>query len=316
MHHATIAALVATAMLACGGDDGDPMLGDPTILVGRFNVDLVAPVAATGSVGYTALIGVIYDKPQPEAVIWDPVNSDGACTLLTPRVPFCASPCGGSAVCVANDVCEPYATKQVVGTIHVRGLLASSGAATEFDLAPIAGNYQVPGDVRLAYPGFADGAAITLQAAGSDFTGRFTLAGTGIAPLELTSVDPALAREQAVALTWTAAATGATSEIAVQLDISHHGGSNGKIVCRAPDTGALTLSAPLMTQLLDLGAAGFPTIIVGRTATTSAVISAGRVDLVLSSTIERPVTVPGIQSCIESDDCPPGQTCQTDLTCR
>ena len=64
-----IALLTACLPLAaCGGDDGgatgdagpDAMLGDPDTLVGRFNVDLVAPVAATpetpASDGYTSVL--------------------------------------------------------------------------------------------------------------------------------------------------------------------------------------------------------------------------------------------------------------------
>ena len=72
-----------TALAACGGDDGsagpdagvDAMLGDPDTLVGQFTIDLVAPVPATetepATEGYTSVLGVVYDKPQPQAIIWD-----------------------------------------------------------------------------------------------------------------------------------------------------------------------------------------------------------------------------------------------------
>ena len=137
-----------------------------------------------------------------------------------------------------------------------------------------------------------------------------------IGPLQLTSADPALARDQPTTLTWSPPVGGGASRVWLQLDISHHGGSKGKIECDAPDTGSLTMSAMLMTRLLDLGAAGFPTVIVTRKATSSTLVTAGRVDLVLSSKVEQPVTVPGIQSCTEDTDCTPPQTCQNDLTCR
>ena len=132
----------------------------------------------------------------------------------------------------------------------------------------------------------------------------------------MTSSEPALARDLPLTLTWNAPVGGGASRIAVALDISHHGGSKGKIDCDAPDTGSLTMSAMLMTRLLDLGAAGFPTVIVTRKATSSALVTAGRVDLVLSSKVEQAVTVPGIHSCTEDGDCTAPQTCQSDLTCR
>ncbi|HVV86566.1 MAG TPA: hypothetical protein VHE35_26090 [Kofleriaceae bacterium] len=316
----------ASAIAACGGDDGgatadagvDAMLGDPDTLVGQFTVDLVAPVAATetepASDGYTSVLGVVYDKPQPQAVIWDVMLTDGSCVLRIPRVPFCETPCGGSAVCVDDDTCEPYATKQDVGTVHADGLM-TTGGATAFDLISIAGSYQAPGDVHLAYPAFAPGGQLQLAAAGSAFTPAFTLTGTGIAPLQVTSPDPALARNQPTTITWAPPAGGGASRVTLLLDISHHGGSKGKIECDAPDNGTLTLSAELMTRLLDLGAAGFPTVIVTRQATSSALVTSGRVDLLLTSKVERPVTVPGLRSCTDDTGCDPPQTCQPDLTC-
>jgi hypothetical protein len=322
-----LASLLATVCAACGGDDTganadagtDAMLGDPDALVGRFNVDLVAPVPATAgnpaTDGYTAVLGIVLDRPQPEAVIWDATLTDGACVLRIPRVPFCEEPCGGLAVCVADDTCEPYGIRQDVGAVHARGLATTTGGS-DVDLTVIGGNYQVPGDIHLAYPAFAPGGPVEMAAAGSAFTPAFTLTGKGIAPLVLTSADPALAREQPITLTWTAPSGDAPSRVALQLDISHHGGSKGKIECDAPDTGNLTLSAQLITRLLDLGAAGFPTVIVTRQATTSALVTSGRVDLVIGSRVERPVSVPGIMSCVDDDGCTPPQTCQSDLTCR
>jgi len=319
--------LLAAPALGCGGDDGasdadagvDAMIGDPDVFAGRFTVDLIAPVPATGTTaavpGYTTVLGVVYDRTPPEAIIWDVTMTEGSCVLRIPRVPFCETPCGGSAVCVADDTCAPYATKQDVGLVHAKGLTTTLGA-TELDLTLLAGSYQVPGAITLAYPAFQPGAAVTFTAAGSSFTPAFELVGAGIGPLALTSTDLALARNQALNLTWTPAAAGASSRITVALDISHHGGSKGKIECDAPDTGSLTLTAAIMTRLLDLGAAGFPTIIVTRQGVSSALVTSGRVDLVLQSRVERAVTVPGITSCTDDDQCPMGQTCQPDLTCR
>ncbi len=304
---------------ACGGDDGgvtadagiDAPLGDPSKLVGYFNIELrddEPPV--------TSIAGIVNDKVVPEAVAWNQSMLDGDCELLLPDVPFCSTPCNPSTeVCVADDVCEAYAVKQDVGTVSVSGVRTSTGATT-FELTSNSNNYLVPGAITLVYPGFAAGDPLTVAATGSAFTPPFTITATGIAPLVVTNPDRDLARNASVELTWTPPASGATSRLHLKLDISHHGGSKGKIECDTADDGALTLSAPMVTQLLDLGAAGFPTIELTRVATGDALTTAGRVDLSVTSAIERPVTVPGIISCDGDEDCTPPATCQSDLTCR
>lgn len=317
----SLAALVGATLAACGGDDGgatvdapgpDAALGDPTKLVGVFAVDLVDAEPA-----YTTVAGAVNDKVPPEGILWDVATTDGDCQLLKPRVPFCTPACGGTAVCVADNTCDPYAVKQDVGTVTVTGVRTSTGA-TSFELAfpsPTIRTYQVPGAIQLAYPGFAPGDTVTIAATGSDFTPAFTATATGIAPLEVTNPDRDLARNAPVDLTWALPTGGGSSEIRLKLDISHHGGSKGKIECVTADDGALTLSAALVTELLDLGAAGFPTVILERRATGSALTTAGRVDLVLGSEVERPVTVPGVISCDGDEDCTPPATCRSDLTC-
>lgn len=299
---------------ATGGTGG----GDDSVLVGTFQIKLVAPIPAMGDTpatpGRTSLVGKIYDGPSPEQIIWEKGTVDGDCQLLTPRVPFCSTPCGGSAVCVEDETCQDYATAGSAGTITVRGLKLEGGA-TEFTMDPIANNYQPPIDVTLQYPAFAEGDAITLEAAGDRF-GAFTLAGTGIAPLELTNQTVALAADTPVTLTWTAAGQPDLSRIHVKLDISHHGGTKGKIECDTADDGSLELSGALVTELLDLGVAGFPTIIVSREAVGSTTIAEGRLDVSVAATLERVVEIDGLTSCTDDANCPQGQTCQVDLTCK
>lgn len=307
--------LLVVSLAACGGgssQEPDASTGDPDSPVGTFAIDLVA--ARDQTPAYTSLVGIVYDGPQPYPVIWEQADQSGDCVLLTPRVPFCETPCGGSALCVEDDECQAYPSKQDVGTVHVSGLETEDGDST-FDISPIASTYQIPASISLVYPPFAEGDSLSLQADGSDFTSAFTLTTTGIAPLTLTSADPDLQPNTAVELTWTAPATETGATVSVKLDISHHGGTQGKIECAGDDDGSMTIDASLITQLLDLGAAGYPTIVVNREATGSAVISAGRVDLDVTSSIERPVTVPGIVSCTGDEDCDDGQTCRDDLTC-
>lgn len=326
MHHHLrlshpLALALALAAAACGGDDGgaavdassvDARLGDPALQVGTFVVALVDAEPA-----YTSVVGVVNDKVPPQAVAWDVATTAGDCRLLKPRVPFCSPGCGGTAVCVADNTCEPYAVKQDVGTVTVSGVRTSTGA-TSFELAfpdPDIRTYQVPGAIQLAYPGFSPGDTIAIAATGSSFTPAFSISATAIAPLVVTNPDRDLARDAPLELTWAPPTGGGDSEIFLKLDISHHGGSKGKIECTTADDGALTLGAPLVTELLDLGAAGFPTVILERRAVGGALTTAGRVDLVIGSEIERPVTVPGVISCDGNEDCTPPATCQSDLTC-
>lgn len=286
--------------------------GDPTILVGTFQVQLVAANADTGTPGYTALAGKVYDGPTPSSVIWEETVKEGDCRLLTPRVPFCSTPCGSSAACVEDETCQAYPVAQSVGTVQVHGLQTEAGAV-DFSMDAILNGYQP--SMTLAYPAFSEGDDIVVSAQGSSFTAAFSLTAQGIAPLNVFNDAITLSANQALTLSWSPPATAIGSKIHVKLDISHHGGTKGKIECDTSDTGTLVLPASLITPLLALGAAGFPTVVVARTASGSATISAGRVDLLITSEVEKAVAIPGVVSCNSDDDCPTG-TCQPDLTCK
>jgi hypothetical protein len=323
-----LTAAVGLLLGACGTSDDPPTdetppdetpdetpTGDPNVLAGTFQVSLVPPVTTQGSQapGYTSLVGKVYDGPVPSQLIWEQAAQAGDCKLVTPRVPFCATPCGGSAVCVENDTCKPYPTARSVGTIQVSGVHPASGATT-FSMNPIANNYQPTASVSLPYPAFSEGEEITLSAAGAYYP-AFTLKGHGIAPLQLLSNTLTLQRGQPLALQWTPAGQKNLSTLHVKLDISHHGGTKGMIECDTADTGALELPATLVSQLLDLGVAGYPTILLTRKAVGSVTIAPGRLDLLVSSEVEHAVVVPGVTSCTANSDCPSGKTCKSDLTC-
>lgn len=296
-----------------GGDTGGPT-GDPAILVGTFQIELVPPVPAMGDTpetpGKTAVLGKVYDGPTPAQIVWEEALADGDCRLSTPRVPFCSTPCGGSAVCVEDETCEPYPISGSVGTVTVTGVATETGAAS-FTMDPINNNYQVAG-IKLKYPAFAEGDDIGLAAAGADFQ-SFSIAARGIAPIDLTTTDFTLTADQPLALAWAPAAD--LSTVHVKLDISHHGGTKGMIECDTADDGALEIPAALISDLLDLGVAGFPSIVIRRDNVGSTTIAAGRVDLVITTRVERFVDIPGLSSCTDDSQCPDEQTCQADLTC-
>jgi len=293
-----------------GGFETDATPGDPDILIGSFQVELVA--ASGDSAAKTTLLGKVYDGPTPAAIVWEDGAVVGDCTLKTPRVPFCATSCGGSAVCVEDDTCQPYPAAHGVGTVTARGIQLMTGE-TEFAMKPVANNYQPAGAIKLAYPPFAPGDEVTLEAAGDYFPG-FTLTAAGIAPFALTSGAITLADDTPIDLRWSAGDD--ATRVRVKLDISHHGGTRGMITCEAADSGALTIDGALVGELLDLGVAGYPTIIVTREVVGATTITAGRVELVVSSSIEQAVEIPGLTSCTADAECAAGQTCQPDLTCN
>ena len=280
-------------------------------MVGAFQVKLT-PASDLGAAS-TSVVGRIYDGPTPLTTLWELPQKDGDCTLTTPRVPFCSTPCGGSAACVENDTCLAYPTSHSAGKVTVTGLETANGS-TPLELALVSNTYQAPPSVPLAYPPFAEGAAVTLTAAGEYFP-AFSLNAKGIAPLELGTGELALKSGQPLTVTWTKGAV-SSANIHVKLDISHHGGSKGQIECDTADSGSLSIGATLISKLLNLGVAGFPTVIVTRHVIGSTVIPAGRVELEISSTVEQGVTIDGLTSCANPSDCPDGKTCQPDLTCK
>ncbi|HVW27829.1 MAG TPA: hypothetical protein VHC69_20830 [Polyangiaceae bacterium] len=296
---------------ASGGNSVPVPDAGANTLVGTFQVKLTG--AVDGSPATTAVIGKVYDGPTPGTIIWENPQTDGDCTLTTPRVPFCNTPCGGSAACVADDTCEAYPTAHDVGAVMVSGL-RTTGGASSFTMTAISNAYQPPAGTTLAYPPFSEGDAVSFVASGGALPG-FTLNATGIAPLVLTSTSIELKSGDPVNLTWTPGAS-ANGSINVKLDISHHGGTKGQILCDTKDTGSLTISAALVKKLIGLGVAGYPSVIVTRHSDGSAVISAGRVDLIVSSVVEQAITVEGLTSCTADSDCPSGKTCQTDLSCE
>lgn len=285
--------------------------------VGTFTVRLVAPKPASGgsaaSEGFTSINGKVFDVPVPEEVVWDLDTEQGGCKLLKPRVPFCDPACT-QGVCIEDDKCAPNAYPKSVGAVTLSGLKSATGTA-DIKIDPIAASYSTPGDVMLAYPAFAEGDSVKLHAAGSG-AAAFDITAKGIAPLTLTSTSFPLKTGMALPIAWKAPGKSDVGRISVLLDISHHGGTKGKILCDVADTGSLSLPAELITKLLKLGVAGFPTIIVTRVSSGSVQTSGGKVELQIVSDVEHGVEIDGLTSCSDDVDCPSGKKCDTDLSCK
>jgi hypothetical protein len=315
-------ATLASGMSGCSGgsDDGagpsNSAAGTSSTgsneVIGTFQVQVLAdPTAPT--TGMTKIVGQVSDGPTPATVLWTAIKTEGGCRLETPTVPFCEAGCGAD-VCVADDECRPYPAGHSVGDVTLKGVKLADGG-NELGLKEIVKAYQPPAGTMLAFPPFGAADDVSLSATGGDYA-PFELSAKGVDPLVFTSTDFELADGKPFELTWDAAPDPKASQMYVKLDISHHGGAKGLIECYVDDTGSLTISAGLISQLMGLGIAGFPSIVGMRQSLDTAAIAPGLVKLEVSARTEHYVTVAGVDSCTEDKDCPSGGTCQTDLTCK
>jgi hypothetical protein len=292
--------LAAAPDMARGADAG------ANALVGAFLIELKPP--AGSAAGSTSLGGKVFDGPTPSTVVWDLAEQTGSCQLLVPRAPLCSPRCPGEQACVETNQCAGYPTSQDLGTIQVRGL-----GAAPFAVDPIVNGYQLPVDLTLPFPPAAEGAPVEVAVSSGPF-GAFTLATKVVAPLASTG-DLLLERAKAIPLTWTAAGMPALARIQIKVEISHHGGPKGKIECDVADTGAFEVPAALVTKLIDLGVAGFPTVSITRAATGTATIAPGQVILQVLSAVVHQVKVAGYTSCSDDMPCPMGKVCQPNQVC-
>jgi hypothetical protein len=308
-----LCALLAVA--ACGDDEASPAqpraadaTRDLSELVGDFQVRLTASNPATGANAQTSVFGVVKDGPDPAPIAWHVTSDEGDCSLLEPDAPFCATPCGGSAVCTAQDQCTPYPKARDVGAVQIHGL----GDRT-LRIEPIAGKYIPVGD-PLPYPPCTEGDVVQLRAAGGAYS-EFSVETPCIAPLEF-EASARLEPGHDLELSWARPGEPELARIQVKVDISHHGGAKGKIECDTADDGSFTIASALVDRLVELGVAGFPTIGLTRISRAAPEDEPRSVTLSLLETVERPVEVPGVMSCTDSSQCPGDQQCNSSLLCQ
>jgi hypothetical protein len=282
-------------------------------VIGAFLVQLSRATSTSGS-DTTRVVGAVKDRPTPARLSWSTAAKDGDCAVLKPVTPSCIPACTNPDVCVADGKCQTWPSARNAGTVTVTGIKTLSGESS-FLMQPAGASQSYQPDVELQFPGFAEGDAIRFQTSGGDFD-PFTVTSSGISPLVLKSGELTLVRGQTVEVGWTPAGKSGISKIHVKLDISHHAGTKGMIACDTEDTGSLSISGMLVGKLLDLGVAGWPTIVVTRSSFGAATLPAGRVTLEIFSDVEKKVVIPGLNSCHEDADCPKGQTCQGDLSCK
>jgi hypothetical protein len=191
--------------------------------------------------------------------------------------------------------------------VRVKGLGASELTISPDKMTRI---YQPAASENLANPPCTEGAEVRIDADALSLQTRC------IAPLVLSGPDPLPVRMGApVHVTWTAPRDPSATRIHLKLDIAHHGGKKGEIVCDVADNGSFDIPEPLVTHLVGLGVAGFPTIVVTREASAAA-SAAPQLKLAMVSSLERAVDT-GVKSCTEDKDCGGAAgSCQEDLTCK
>ncbi|MDC0706938.1 hypothetical protein POL68_00480 [Stigmatella sp. ncwal1] len=287
-----------------GDTDGSELAYTPCALeerAGQFTVEL--------GDGSTSVQGRVLNGVVPSNVRQVEAQ-EGPCRLLRGRSLFCNPACGASQTCGEDGVCIPYPTPQDVGTVQIRGLKAA------LSLTPNSAKFYFNGGSSLPHPGFDAGAALTLEARGAEVP-AFSLRGRGIQALAVPDAPITVERGKTVAVSWTPPSDPGAARIQIVMDLAHHGGIAASLECDAvPDSGSYVIPAGLITKLLDVGVAGFPKITISRRTADSTDTSAGCVELLVLSQTERELTLPGLVSCSSDEDCPTGQSCQSDLTCR
>ena len=274
---------------------------------GAFEIHYVS--GATSADSYTEVGGFMYDGATADLVIWEKKKTDGNCSLYQPRTPFCES-CASGQVCVDTNVCRTPPSTHDVGTITMTGLTSPSGA-NPLPLTTVTSatgtTYNCAED--LPVPPCTTGATVGLSASGKGDYPAFSIQTQCIAPLVVTSSAITLQSGTAFTLTWTPS-TVAGASINLEFDLSHHGGSKGKVICETSDSGSLQVSSALVDSLLALGVTGYPKADVTRVITGTTPVGSGQAQLKLYSDQSFVVQIPNLVSCQNDTECPTGQTCQ------
>jgi len=267
---------------------------------------------------FSSIDGLVYESEPLSNRQWGLVQEDGDCELLEPLRLFCDPGCTSREVCSQEGECVAVPPSIDFGRGALGGLHDEDGteAAVVLEARAPYFNYRATGTGDLAYPPFDEGRDVALDFVNNVFALR--LGAQAIAPLELLTEAPLSFDPDALILVrWTPAASTSRSRVEVRVDISHHGGQKGELLCNTEDDGELELPPALVQGLIDLGVAGFPSLTVTRESRSEQTDAPG-LTLKIFSTLTLALEIPGIVSCTEDgaqDVCPDGQTCLVTHVC-
>jgi hypothetical protein len=260
--------------------------------------------------GTTAPSGYVQDGVTPTAV-WIERQRVGDCAVLERPNPFCDPDCSPPQICGLAGSCIASPVNRSVGTVTITGL------STSVSMTPDATTKQYNIAGTLPAPGYTEGAAITLNASGADY-GPFDLSAQGVAALSLASGTVTVQADTPINLTWTAPAQ-ANGRIHITLNLSAHGNDTAALECDVADTGSYQIPGTLLTRLLSLEVAGYPTLTVARRTADSIAIAPGCVDLLVQAVVlSYDVSIFGKTYCTDPGqvaECLGGLTCQDNYMC-
>jgi hypothetical protein len=242
----------------------------------------------------------------------------GDCKLYRSLTSFCDPACDASTqVCALDGTCKNKQLAVGMGTLHFEGINLASGAGSSFDIAPTSTfTYQAAGANDIAYPPCALGSKLRVTGGAATNT-PFSLEISCIEPLTLPSKDAVPFESGKVAtLAWTPQSAQTDSRLSIKIDISHHGGTKGYILCDTSDDGSLEIATDLVTGLIELGTAGYPYAQLTRISKATAAAGSGEATFSIQSYVELELSIPGVVSCQSNTDCPTGQTCGSSKKCQ
>ena len=142
-----------------------------------------------------------------------------------------------------------------------------------------------------------------------------TLHGVAVEPLVYEGEEPIVIVDgQDLPIVWGPPSTPGRSVLYLELNIDQHGNTPVKLFCNLPDTGSGSIPASLVSQLINFGVSGFPSIRVSRQTVDSTIMpDGGCMEFKVSSARDGNVRVDGFVPCFSDDDCPETQTCNTAL---
>ena len=253
--------------------------------------------------------GTVADGVVPTSVL-EELASDGDCAVLRRNNPFCDPGCDPGYTCNFDGECVAYPVNQDLGTVSILGMVQ-----------PVVMEPVFPGntyfDTSLPNPGFVVGELLTLSMPGGVY-GPLELHGVGIEPLTLPEGTWTLDEGQDFTLAWDAPVGPVVrSEVYVVIAIDQHGVSPSTLQCTFDDDGEGTVSASIISTLIEVGVTGFPSGTMTRRTADHGPAAGGCLEFVVSASQGASVEVVGHTPCVDDEDCPDGQDCNVELqTCE